>query len=290
MRLGRRLLLHSYYLATLPWRRRWNAQAATAGRAPVMVLFYHRVADDRATPWTISTDLFSQHLAWLRRNFELVSLADAQERIRSGRNDRPVVSLTFDDGYADNCRYALPLLIKEKVPCTYFVSTHHVFHNLPFQHDLARGFRFLPNTIEQLRTLVSAGIEIGTHTRTHADLGRINDRGRLHDELVAAGEELQAALRHPVRYFAFPYGQYANLNAAAFHLAYDCGYEAVCSAYGGLNFPGDDAFHLQRIPGDDCLIRIKNWLTVDPRKRRVRRFYYGVGMAPIKTPVGAPRS
>ncbi len=68
--------------------------------------------------------------------------------------------------------------------------------------------------------------------------------------MVAAGEELQAALGRPVRYFAFPFGLHANLNAAAFALARGAGYEAVCSGYGGFNFPGDDAFHLQRIaPG-----------------------------------------
>jgi hypothetical protein len=57
-------------------------------------------------------------------------------------------------------------------------------------------------------------------------------------------------------------------------MAYDAGYEAVCSAYGGFNFPGDDAFHLQRIHGDADMIRLKNWTTVDPRKKRTRRYTY----------------
>ncbi len=288
MRLSQRVLLHAYYWSTLPWRWHWNARAAAEQRAPLMILFYHRVADDAATPWTTSTEMFARHLTWLQKHFELVSLSEIQERMRTGASPRPAVSITFDDGYADNCRFALPLLIREQIPCTYFVSTHHVFHELPFAHDLARGQRLAPNSLEQLRALAAAGIEIGAHTRTHVDLGKITDRQRLYDELITSGEELQAALRQPVRYFAFPYGQYDNLNATAFHLAYDHGYEAVCSAYGGLNFPGDDAFHLQRIPADDELIRLKNWLTVDPRKGSVRRFYYGVG-SPTARPVGAPQ-
>ena len=94
------------------------------------------------------------------------------------------------------------------------------------------------------------------------------------DEVVAAGEELQAALGKPVRHFAFPYGQYANLNRQVFHLAYENGYDGVCSAYGGFNFPGDDAFHLQRIPADYSMLRLKNWTTLDPRKLHTRRFEY----------------
>ena len=57
-------------------------------------------------------------------------------------------------------------------------------------------------------------------------------------------------------------------------MARQAGYAGVCSAYGGFNFPGDDPFHLQRIPVDDDMIRLKNWVTMDPRKLRTRRFEY----------------
>ncbi len=90
---------------------------------------------------------------------------------------------------------------------------------------------------------------------------------------MSAGEDLQAALGRPVRYFAFPFGCFRHLNAEAFALARQAGYEAVCSAYGGFNFPGDDAFHVQRIPLGDDMIHLKNWATVDPRKLSARFNY-----------------
>jgi hypothetical protein len=77
-----------------------------------------------------------------------------------------------------------------------------------------------------------------------------------------------------VRYFAFPFGQHANLDPRAFELAAEAGYAGVCSAYGGFNFPGDDPFHLQRIVIDEVMIRLKNWVTMDPRKLRTPRFEY----------------
>lgn len=267
-------LLGLYYHGSLPWRSVLNRRDAARGRAPVMALFYHRVADQGRNSWTCSHTVFAQHIQWLKSHCHLVSLAEAQQRIRSGENREPCVTITFDDGYADNCRFAMPLLLREHIPCTYFVSTRYVFEQLPFPHDVASGYRFAPNTIEQLRDLAAAGIEIGLHTRTHADLGAMTDQDRLRDEVVVAGEELQAALGRPVRYFAFPYGLHANLNATAFQMAYEAGYEAVCSAYGGFNFPGDDAFHLQRIHADGGLLPLKNWLTVDPRKRATPRFEY----------------
>ncbi|HXT58353.1 MAG TPA: polysaccharide deacetylase family protein [Pirellulales bacterium] len=270
----KRWALGLYYRGTYPSRRIRNGRMAAAGRAPLMILFYHRVADDRTNDWTCPFDVFARQMAWLKARFDMVSLAELQARLRSGANFRPAVSVTFDDGYAENCDRALPLLIEEQIPCTYFVAASHVFHGIPFPHDVARGERFLPNTLEQLREMSSGGIEIGAHTRTHADLGKVTDPERVYDEIVVAGQELQAAIGRPVRYFAFPYGLHANLHPRAFRIAREAGYAGVCSAYGGYNFPGDDAFHLQRIHGDDDMLRLKNWLSVDPRKLRVERYAY----------------
>ena len=269
------LLLNLYYYGSFPYRALRNAQWQTQERSPVMVLFYHRIADDGANAWTTSNAIFERQIRWLQRHFDLVSLAEAQHRLRRGRNDRPCVTITFDDGYADNCHRALPFLIERRVPCAYFVSTHHILTGEPFPHDVAWGRPLAPNTPQQIRALAAAGVDIGAHTRTHADLGCLDDPHRLHDELVVARDELQDLIGDSVRYFAFPYGQHENLSPAAFQLARSAGYEGVCSAYGGFNFPGDDPFHLQRIHADDDMIRLKNWVTVDPRKlRKSRRYEY----------------
>lgn len=265
-------LLAAYYHATLPWRAWRNSRAQAHGLAPVMILFYHRIADDRANDWTCRFSTLVRQIRWLKKHCDLVSLEEAQARLRRRCNARPAVSLTFDDGYADNYRRALPFLIEERVPCTYFVCTRHVVAGIPFPHDVARGRPLPPNTLDELRQLAAAGIEIGAHTRTHCDLGAALDETALRDEVVAARNELAVALGREIRYFAFPYGQYANLNDRVFAIAREAGYAAVCSAYGGYNFPGDDAFHLQRIHADDDMLRFKNWLTVDPRKEAVRRY------------------
>ena len=272
--LTRKMLLAGYYYSALPVRyaaARWRSRE---GSCPISILFYHRVADTYPNDWTMSTQGFAQQIEWLERHFELISLADAQTRLRSRCNRRPAVAITFDDGYADNCNFALPLLLRRRIPVTYFVTTHHILESKPFPHDLARGEPRKPNSIEELRELAADGVEIGAHTRSHADLGMLHNRQALHDEVVTAGEEMQAAVGRPLRYFAFPYGQNENLNATVFHMAYDAGYEGVCSAYGGYNFPGDDVFHLQRFHADPSLLRLKNWLSVDPRWIKQPRFVY----------------
>ncbi|MGH9861479.1 MAG: polysaccharide deacetylase family protein, partial [Candidatus Acidiferrales bacterium] len=123
MKSWKKSVLAGYYWATLAGRRRAAVRRAARHSEPVRILFYHRVADEHPNDWTISARVFARQVDWLRTHFELVSLAEAQSRIAAGRNNAPTACITFDDGYADNLRFAVPLLVKHEIPFTYFVST-----------------------------------------------------------------------------------------------------------------------------------------------------------------------
>jgi peptidoglycan/xylan/chitin deacetylase (PgdA/CDA1 family) len=68
--------------------------------------------------------------------FDLVSLDEARERIIDGGSAKPFVSITLDDGYADNLIHALPVFERHSVPFTIYVTTGLVDHdvNLWWQH------------------------------------------------------------------------------------------------------------------------------------------------------------
>ncbi len=264
-------MLGLYYLATLPQRQHAASKRETKRQVPVMVLFYHRVADENPNDWTISNACFQSQIEWLQQRFDLVTLEEGQRRIAAEHNNRPTVCISFDDGYADNFSTAIPWLLDREVPFTYFVASNHVQSGEPFAHDLKCGRPLAPNTIEQLQEMAQAGVEIGAHTRTHADLGKIFSEEELYDEIVGSKRDLESMIDRPVRYFAFPFGMPENLSTDAFRIAFQAGFWGVCSAYGGYNLPGDDSFHLQRIHGDPEWSRFRNWLTVDPRKLKRKR-------------------
>jgi peptidoglycan/xylan/chitin deacetylase (PgdA/CDA1 family) len=263
------LALRLYYYTTLPNRWLWNKWLAKAGRLPIVILFYHRVAQQQDNPWTIANHRFETHLRWLGRRYEFISLAETQRRLRDGCSHQPAVSITFDDGYADNCEFALPYLIKHRIPCTYFVSSHNVLEGHPFPHDVQNGLPLRTNTEDQIRALAAAGIEIGTHTKNHVDLGKVTDPAALNSEIVSSREQLESVIQRPVRYFAAPYGFPNNISVRAIELIRASGFKGFCSAFGGYNHPGQDTYHLRRIHGDPEFIRLKNWVSIDPRKRYV---------------------
>ncbi len=125
------------------------------GTAPICVLFYHRIADTHPNDWTMTCDRFEQQVTWLQRHFDMISLAEAQQRMATGFNSRVSVTITFDDGYGENCERAIPFLIDRRIPFSYFVSLDFVQTGRPFPHDVRAGQPLPPNTIDQLRDMAA---------------------------------------------------------------------------------------------------------------------------------------
>lgn len=98
----------------------------------VCVLLYHRVNAYKSDYWglSITPEMFASHLDTLQQNFSVVRFGDNWETIKKFS-----IAVTFDDGYADNYKYALPILEKYKVPATIFVSTGNIGTSEEFWWD-----------------------------------------------------------------------------------------------------------------------------------------------------------
>jgi peptidoglycan/xylan/chitin deacetylase (PgdA/CDA1 family) len=91
---------------------------------------FHRVlpanecAEVEADPlYTITTELFSEILGYLSKNYHLVSLADVLASREGLRPLPPYAALvTFDDGWQDNLQHAMPILQAANVPWALFVA------------------------------------------------------------------------------------------------------------------------------------------------------------------------
>src|SRR6202022_1197053 len=92
-------------------------------RQVLTVAMFHRVLkrdDPRWEPalpsWTLADDVFDECLAFFKRHYALVTLDDVKASLEGVRRLPPrSLLITFDDGFADNSDYALPLLRKHGV-------------------------------------------------------------------------------------------------------------------------------------------------------------------------------
>jgi peptidoglycan/xylan/chitin deacetylase (PgdA/CDA1 family) len=270
---AKHLLLASYYAASQPVRFALNRRLRHARQLPSAALFYHRVADTNLTPWTISNNDFRKHIQYLKNNFDIVSLDTLQTQTGHPSSYKMMVALTFDDGYAENFDQAIPMLLQEGIPFTYFVSSNYILSQKSFPHDLKLGLNLRPNTPEQIRFLADHGVEIGGHTRNHADMGQVTSIDQVRCEILGDIRVLEALTGKPIRYFAFPYGDLQHMSQVAIDVLREANLKGMCSAYGEFNRPNTDLWHIRRIHGDSGMLRLKNWLTLDPRKlRRKKQF------------------
>jgi peptidoglycan/xylan/chitin deacetylase (PgdA/CDA1 family) len=99
--------------------------ASRRGPASLLVLIYHRVLPTRDPLLPDEPDAadFSAQMDLIGRNFRVLPLREAVQRLRSGDLPARSVSITFDDGYANNCEVALPILRERGIPATVFVAT-----------------------------------------------------------------------------------------------------------------------------------------------------------------------
>jgi peptidoglycan/xylan/chitin deacetylase (PgdA/CDA1 family) len=221
--------------------------ATLVGQAAVVVAF-HRIQDaPDSSGLTTSVRMFERHCRFFRRHFRVVSLRDIVEKLERGQPLNRELAITFDDGYRDNFEAAAPVLEKLSLPATFFVVTQMIGTDVVPWWDRERDARHPWMTWDQVRTLHRKGFDIGGHTRTHADLGRISGT-EAQREILGGRLELEQELGAPVELFAYPYGGTDHLTEANRDLVKASGYRCCCSCLGGLNAAGRSPFHLQRVP------------------------------------------
>ena len=240
------------------------------------ILVYHNVRPSQTKDpcgWTVTPDEFAQQVRWLvSRGYETIWPSDWLASWRKGRTlPRKPVLLTFDDGYADITKYALPVLRSHGLKAAVYVVTGR----LGLTNTWADGKGHKPMslmTADQVRQWSELGIEFGSHTRTHARLAALS-KERIREEIEGSRDDLRCLLRG-LRYqtqelesFAYPYAEADN---GAVRECVERTYELGLTVCEGLNILGTNPYELRRtpvLPGDSLV----------DFKRKVR---FGSNMAP----------
>jgi len=126
------------------------ASAGTAGRLSVLV--FHRVhaAPDPLFPGEPDSKRFEACMEVIRDCFSPLPLQDACEALERGKLPARAVAVTFDDGYADNCEVALPILKRLGVHATFFVASDY----------LDGGRMWNDSVIEAVRSCAASEIDL----------------------------------------------------------------------------------------------------------------------------------
>lgn len=89
----------------------------------ILTLLYHRINTKYDSVFNLSVNPkdFRNHIKYIKNNYNVVRFEDDWSLV-----DQNSICITFDDGYADNFLFALPILEEFKVPATVFVTTGYI--------------------------------------------------------------------------------------------------------------------------------------------------------------------
>lgn len=245
-------------------------------QARACILMYHRVADigfidPHVDDWTVAPALFARQIAGLASQVEFVPLLELPARLTSAAA-KPLVAITFDDGFSGVHRHALPVLQQYRVPATLFLVTKYLGHAGPMAFDRwgrkhqgrvpADAWRPL-NWAEVEECLATGLVTIGCHSHEHLD-ARYCTSQQLAEE-VGQSTALLASRLGPAstRAYAYPYGSTRLGQAPTQYVkaVQEAGYQlAVCTRL-SLAQAADDPYLLPRVeagPTDSpTVLRVK---------------------------------
>jgi peptidoglycan/xylan/chitin deacetylase (PgdA/CDA1 family) len=231
-------------------------------RPPIPILTYHQVdtAPPRGVPYrslVVSPKDFAAQLQWLKAlGYQGHSMSALEPYLR-GEKSGKVVGITLDDGYVNNLEHALPVLNALGFSATCYIVSGQLGGTNAWDAEKGVPAQRLMDA-GQLKSWIAGGMEVGAHTRTHADLMQA-DEAVARDEIAGCKRELESLLGTPVRHFCYPYGHYRAEHAA---MVRDAGYTTATTTVRSRSQASDDLFELPRVPVLRTTTRPVLWLKV----------------------------
>ena len=213
----------------------------------IPILMYHQidVPPKRGTSLRgliVAPSSFARQMALIKLlGYKGLSMRDLEPYL-TGEEHGKVVGITFDDGFQNNLQNALPVLLKNGFTATCYAVSHAIGGTNSW--DLELGIAQKPlMTAENWDEWLKSGMEIGSHTRNHADLKGLSHE-QAQAEITGSKSDLQAAFGCDVRHFCYPYGWFSDEHKK---MVQEAGYlTAVTTRRGRVSVPADH-FALNRI-------------------------------------------
>lgn len=200
----------------------------------VPILMYHEIGEPEG-PWGnlyVSEENFTKQMDWLNsQGYTTISMRDL-EKNRQGVLRLPAkpVIVTFDDGYASMYDFVFPLMKDKGLSGTFYL----------YPDKFSTWNSLLP---EQVREMSAEKMEIGSHSKSHADMTKIS-RERLIKELVESKRILEDITGKKIESFCYPAGRYSPVVIEELKNA---GYKsAVTTKYGFYN-SNESIYEIKRI-------------------------------------------
>lgn len=230
---------------------------------------YHRVNDCWNSELDVTVQNFTRQMDYLKeKNYKVISMDEAYNKMISGQIRDKYVVITFDDGYSDFIYNAYPILKHYNFPAIIFIVPEFIDTSKVFGWDKHIKHNLLMSWNQIINLDMDANIDFGSHTLTHSNVDCV-DEHTLNYELHASKNILEQKLCRKIRHFAYPTGVHTKLSEYMVKKYYDTGLLIYQGKKITRCFNVKNRAKLKRIPirrSDDKLLftaKIKGWLIIE---------------------------
>lgn len=218
----------------------------------VPILMYHSISQNSQSALPAAertaTDPFTfrqQMRSLITAGCNPADLSQLVGWLRDGvRPPNKTVVITFDDGLRDFYTHALPVLQELSFPATVFLPTGLIAAS-------RRTYKKMEClTWAEVREIHKAGIRLGSHSVSHADLSEL-PKVEMMREMAVSKAEIERQIGAPALAFAYPIEFPKNKPAFAAEfrdLLVKTGYSCCVTSDLGRVKSGDDLYRLKRMP------------------------------------------
>ncbi len=256
-----------------------NRLARYLNRSKGIILWYHNICPDDFTPSGSYSDMhlpvseFKKQIQYLKKSgYNFVTLPEMTDKLEHGLSVGKMVTLTFDDGFADIAEVAYPwmkelgakgclyvvtdatdservlwpdrvALAVDHSPAGTFVfnaagqevnytldgkasydravsdiirrlrslpdnTRRKALDQFPEPHDFPKSLRIVSR--EQLQNLNRNILELGSHSRSHAECTKLVSQAEFDLELGGSKTDLEKIINYRIDHFCYPSGSFNN--------------------------------------------------------------------------------
>ena len=180
----------TFNLADSAFRLALHAVSPAGSGARLSVVLFHRVlaAPDPMFPDDIDQSRFRQICDWLAAWFNVLPLDQAVRQQADGCLPARALSITFDDGYADNHDLAMPILLERGLSATFFIASGFLNGGRMWNDTVVEALRRCTHRALDLSALGLAGLG-------RLDLSSAETRRQATHRLLSATKYLPLAER-----------------------------------------------------------------------------------------------
>ena len=209
---------------------------------PRIILAYHGIHPTH--PSCVTPTAFLKQILLIRKYYKIVPIGQII-KVHNYDNEKPLLSLTFDDSYINLLEYAFPILFELNIPAAVYVPSNYIGLQNGWDKNRSEPL-MLVMTSEELRDIHSRGIEIGSHTVNHTRLKGLK-RSILINEIIDSKKALEDLLDSNITTFSYPYGGRNDYDNYAVEIVKEAGYKSAVTGNFGRYNSIENRYQLNRV-------------------------------------------